>query len=147
MSPEDRATAQERLRRAEGALTWQLTQQFSERAWVAKKGLRDSERALADARERDAALLRAQKEEPERNARFAARMAELAARIQALQPRVAQLDAEVQAQLQDIAVAELQNQKDRLDAYAAQATLAIAQIMDRAQLAQKGDDKSGAAKP
>ena len=49
-------------------------------------------------------------------------------------------------------MAELQNQKDRLDAYAAQATLAIAQIMDRAQLAQKGDDKkadrpAGAAKP
>ena len=152
MSAEDRAAALERLRRAEGALAWQLTQQFSERAWVARKGLRDSERAIADARARDAALLQAQKDEPERNARFAARIAELAARIQALQPRVAQLDAEVQAQLQDIAVAELQNQKDRLDAYAAQATLAIAQIMDRAQLAQKGDDKkadrpAGAAKP
>ena len=152
MSAEDRAAAQERLRRAEGALAWQLTQQFSERAWVARKGLRDSDRAIADARARDAALLQAQKDEPERNARFAARIAELAARIQALQPRVAQLDAEVQAQLQDIAVAELQNQKDRLDAYAAQATLAIAQIMDRAQLAQKGDDKkadrpAGAAKP
>lgn len=143
MSAEDRASAQERLRRAEGALTWQLSQQFSERAWVARKGLRDSERAIVDARARDAALLQAQKDEPARNARFALRIAELDARIQALQPRVAQLDAEVQAQLQDIAVAELQNQKDRLDAYAAQATLAIAQIMDRAQLAQKGDDKKG----
>ena len=152
MSAEDRAAALERLRRAEGALTWQLTRQFSERAWVARKGLRDSERAISEARARDAALLQAQKDEPERSARFEARIAELAARIQALQPRVAQLDAEVQAQLQDIAVAELQNQKDRLDAYAAQATLAIAQIMDRAQLAQKGDDKkadrpAGAAKP
>jgi hypothetical protein len=147
MSAEDRASALERLRRAEGALAWQLTQQYSERAWVARKGLRDSERAIADARARDAALLQAQKDEPERNARFAARIAELAARIQALQPRVAQLDAEVQAQLQDIAVAELQNQKDRLDAYAAQATLAIAQIMDRAQLAQKGEAPAGAAKP
>ncbi len=145
MNAEDRAAAQERLRRAEGALGWQLSQQFSERAWVARRGLRDSERALADARARDAALLQAQKQEPERNARLAARVAELAARIQALQPRVAQLDAEVQAQLQDIAVAELQNQKDRLDAYAAQATLAIAQIMDRAQLAQRGDDKQGGA--
>ena len=52
---------------------------------------------------------------------------------------MAQLDGEVQAQLQDIAVAELQSQQDRLGAYSAQATLAIAQIMDRAQLAQKGD--------
>jgi hypothetical protein len=44
-------------------------------------------------------------------------------------------------------VAELQNQKDRLDAYAAQATLAIAQIMDRAQLAQKGDAPAAPAEP
>jgi hypothetical protein len=147
MTAEDRASAHARLRRAEGALNWQLTQQFSERAWAARKGLRDSERGLSDARNRDGALLQAQKDEPERQARFAARVADLTARIQALQPRVAQLDAEVQAQLQDIAVAELQNQKERLDAYAAQATLAIAQIMDRAQLAQKADTPAGAAKP
>ncbi len=139
MSAEDRASAQARLRRAAGALDWQLTQQLSERAWVARKGLRDAERALAEGRARDATLLQAQQDEPERQARFAARIAELAARIQALQPRVAQLDAEVQGQLQDIAVAELQNQQERLGAYAAQATLAIAQIMDRAQLAQKGE--------
>jgi hypothetical protein len=147
LTADERAEAQERLRRAEGALNWQLTQQLSDRAWVARKGLRDTERAIADARARDAALLQAQRDEPERQTRFAARMAELAARIQALQPRVAQLDAEVQAQLQDIAVAELQNQKDRLDAYAAQATLAIAQIMDRAQLAQKGDAPAAPAEP
>jgi urease gamma subunit len=131
--------AAERLRRAQGALTWQLAQQYSERAWVAKKGLRDAEAAIARAQERDAALLKAQQEEPARHERFAARIAELGARIQALQPRVALLDAEVQAQLQGIAVAELQGQQDRLDTYAAQARLAIAQILDRAQLAQKTD--------
>lgn len=148
MSSEERAAAQERLRRAEGALTWQLSQQWNERTWLARKGLRDAEAALAAARARDAALLKAQQDEPERHARFAARIADLAARIQALQPRVAQLDAEVQAQLQDIAVAELQAQKERLDAYAAQATLAIAQIMDRAQLAQRGDKaEPGGARP
>lgn len=147
MSAEDRASAQERLRRAEGALTWQLARQFSERAWVVRKGLRDSERALADATERDAALLRAQRDEPQRHARYAARLADLGARLQSLQPQLAQLDAEVRARLQDIAVAELQNQKDRLDTYAAQATLAIAQIMDRAQLAQKDGEMPAAAKP
>jgi hypothetical protein len=129
--------AAERLRRAAGALEWQLTQQLSERQWQAKKGLRDAERLLAAARERDAALLKAQQAEPERHARFAARIAELAARIQALQPRVVQLDAEVQVQLQGIATAELQGQQERLDTYAAQARLAIAQILDRAQIAQR----------
>lgn len=129
--------AAERLRRVAGALDWQLTQQLSERQWVAKKGLRDGEQLLSAARQRDAALLKAQQDEPARHDRFAARIAELAARIQGLQPRVALLDAEVQAQLQDIATAELQSQQERLDTYAAQARLAIAQILDRAQIAQR----------
>ena len=135
----DLADAPERLRRAQGALIWQLSQQYSERSWAAKKALRDTDLALAAARERDAALLKAQQEEPARHARFAARIAELGARLQALQPRVVALDAETQTALQDIAVAELESQKERLDLYAAQARLAIAQILDRAQLAQRSD--------
>jgi len=52
---------------------------------------------------------------------------------------VAALNGETQTALQDIAVAELEGQKQRLDLYAAQARLAIAQILDRAQLAQRED--------
>ncbi len=44
-----------------------------------------------------------------------------------------QLAREQQAALQDMAVAELQGQKDRLDTYAAQARLAVAQLHDRVQ--------------
>ena len=133
------ADTTERLRRAQGALTWQLTQEFSDRSWVARKALRDTDVALTAARTRDAALLQAQQEEPARHLRFAARIAELGARLQALQPRVVALNAESQTLLQDIAVAELEGQKQRLDLYAAQARLAIAQIFDRAQLAQRSD--------
>ena len=129
----------ERLRRISGALTWQLQQQFSGRAWVARKAMRDTDAGLAQARDRDAALLQAQRAEPARHDRFASRIQELAARLQALQPRVAALDAETQTALQDIAVAELEGQKQRLDLYDAQARLAIAQILDRAQLAQRDE--------
>jgi hypothetical protein len=129
----------ERLRRVSGALAWQLQQQFSERSWAARKALRDTDVGLAQAVQRDAALLQAQRAEPERHERFAARIAELAARLQALQPRVAALDTETQTALQDIAVAELEGQKQRLDLYDAQARLAIAQILDRAQLAQRDE--------
>jgi hypothetical protein len=139
------ADAADRLRRAAGALTWQLQQQFSERSWSARKALRDADQGLNTARTRDAALLQAQQDEPARHARFAARIAELAARLQALQPRVAALDGATQTALQDIAVAELEGQKQRLDLYAAQARLAIAQILDRAQLAQRSDTAAPAA--
>ena len=133
----------ERMRRVSGALSWRLQQQFSGRAWVARKALRDTDAGLIQARERDAALLLAQRDEPARHELFAKRIAELAARLQALQPRVAALDGETQTALQDIAVAELENQKQRLDLYDAQARLAIAQILDRAQLAQRDDRAQG----
>ncbi len=135
----DLAAAAQRLRRVSGALTWQLSQQFSARSWVARKAFAEAGQALSDARARDAALLRAQSEEPARHERFAARIADLGMRLQALQPQVVVLDAMAQSQLHDIAVAELEGQKERLDLYAAQAGMAIAQILDRAQLAQRQD--------
>lgn len=134
----DLAQLAERLRRAEGALRWQLAQRASERGWEAKKGLRDSERALAGARERDTRLVQAQAEEPARHERFASRITALGERIRNLQPQVLALQTESGQQLAAIAVAELQAQQQRLVVYTAQARLAIAQILDRAQLAQRG---------
>lgn len=139
---EDIAGADERLRRAAGALTWQLAQQFSERQWQATKALRAADQQLAEARERNDKLARAQVEEPARHARFAERIAALAARVQGLIPQVAALSSEQQQELQGMAVAELQQQQERLAVYAGQARLAIAQIHDRAQFARRTDEKS-----
>jgi hypothetical protein len=144
LAPADVAQLAERLRRAEGALTWQLAQRAPERGWSVKKGLRDSARELDEARARDAALLRAQAEEPARHERFAARLAALGERIRALQPQVAALEAESGQTLAALAVAELQGQQERLLVYTAQAQLAIAQILDRAQLAQSSERLTGA---
>lgn len=143
LAADELAQLAERLRRAEGALTWQLAQRAAERGWAVKKGLRDSARALDEARERDAALLRAQAEEPARHERFAARLKALGDRIEALQPRIVALEAESRDQLAALAVAELQGQQERLRVYAAQARLAIAQILDRAQLAQRSERAPG----
>jgi hypothetical protein len=143
LAPAEVAQLAERLRRAEGALTWQLAQRAPERGWSVKKGLRDSARELDEARTRDAALLRAQAEEPARHERFAARIAALGERIRALQPQVAALEAESGQTLAALAVAELQGQQERLRVYTAQAQLAIAQILDRAQLAQRSERLTG----
>ncbi len=136
--------AQERLRRVRGALTWQLSQRFPERSWAATKDLRAADAALASAREKDAALLQAQQLEPKRFVAMAGRIAALDQRLQSLLPRAVALDHEAQNHLQDIAVAELERQLQRLDDYASMARLAIAQIHDRAQVAQRGDAPSGA---
>jgi hypothetical protein len=138
------AVARERLRRVQGALTWQLTQTYPDRLWTAHKALKVADAELAQAMARDANLVRAAQEEPQRFEKFAERIAALEQRIAGLVPRVAALHREQQGQLQDIAVAELEAQKERLEVYAQQARLAIAQLHDRAQLAQSRNTTPGA---
>ena len=57
-------------------------------------------------------------------------------------PRVAALTLEQQGQVQELAVAELSRQKERLVAYTTQARFAVAQLYDRAALARNPDDAS-----
>ncbi len=54
---------------------------------------------------------------------------------------VAQLTQAQQVALQELTVAELREQQERLVGYAAQARLAIAQIHDRAQFARRPDSE------
>jgi hypothetical protein len=133
------ADAQDRLRRVAGALAWQLAHEFPARDWDAKKGQAQTEAALADVRTHDAELAKAQQDEPARFEDFARRIAELNTRLDALMPRVAALTQEQQVALNDIAVANLMQQKERLAGYAAQARFAVAQLYDRATEPAEGD--------
>ena len=54
-------------------------------------------------------------------------------------PRVAALSREQQGHVQELAVAELDQQKERLATYVTQARFAVAQLHDRAHLAQDTD--------
>ncbi|MBE7417142.1 MAG: hypothetical protein HS128_05195 [Ideonella sp.] len=136
----DVAAAAERVRRVAGALTWQLAQEFPDRLWGAKKALRTIDTELELARARDAALVQAQRDEPARQEQFARRIAELEASVRGLIPRVAALSVEQQGQVQELAVAELTRQKERLVAYTMQARFAVAQLVDRAALAANPDE-------
>lgn len=142
------AGQRERLRRVAGALSWQLAQDFPDRAWKAKRDLKIAGDQLRQARERDAALAAAQRDEPARFEAFAKRMAELDQRIRLLQPRVAALSREQQEAVQAIAVAELTRQKERLAEYNMQARFALAQLYDRAGSSDgKTEGGSDARKP
>ena len=137
------ADARERLRLASGALTWELAQQLPQRKWDAKKALAATDRELEQSLLRDATLARAAREEPLAFDTFGTRIAALDQRIVALQPRLAALRREQQLALQEMAVAELAQQKLRLVEFVAQARFAVAQLYDRATLAQE----SGRATP
>jgi hypothetical protein len=132
------------VRLAAGALTWELAQDYTDRVWRAKRELQDIDTQIAQAQRREADLAQAQRDEPARFDRFGRRIAALAPRIDAMIPRVAALTREQQLAVQDIAVAELTRQKERLAAYSTQARFALAQLYDRAN-AGDGDDKAGAA--
>ena len=135
------AHASERLRLAKGALTWELAQQYPQRVHQAGRQLQAIDTQLKDAQQSEQALAQAQKDAPQRFEAFAARIAELDKRIQALSPRVVALSNEQQIGIQDLAVAELLLQKQRLAVYATQARFAVAQLYDRATLASgEGND-------
>jgi hypothetical protein len=139
-SDPDLVKARERARLAAGALTWQLAQDYSGRIWSAKREIAAINDELAQAQRRDAALAQAQRDEPARFDAFAKRIAALTPLLQAVLPRVAALTQEQQVAVQDIAVAELTRQKERLAVYSTQARFAVAQLYDRAN--DRGGDNN-----
>jgi hypothetical protein len=88
---------------------------------------------------REAALAQAQRDEPARFERFAARIEALAKQLDATLPRVTALAREQQGAAQQIAEAALVEQKQRLVAYTMQARFEIAQLIDRATVARNDD--------
>jgi hypothetical protein len=130
------AQARERYRRAAGALLWQQNDQFAVRLWNARKGMQELQRNLAQVQQRNVAIAVAQRDEPARLDQFAARIEALAARVESMVPRVAALTREQRNAVQELAVAELLRQKERLAGYGTQARFAVAQIYDRASLAK-----------
>lgn len=135
----EHAAARERARLAAGALTWELAQQHPARMWEANKAMKTIEAELEGASRRDAALAQAQASEPARFDAFGNRIGELTGRVQALMPRVAALTREQQEAVQELAVAELQRQKERLQVYTVQARFAVAQLYDRATQSREGE--------
>ena len=130
--PEADEGMRQRARLAEGALAWDLARAVPERRWEARKALRELDAGIAEAQRRVDAVARAQRDEPARHAAFAGRIAALGRRIDASLPVVTTLAREQQGEVQQIVVAALQEQKERIAAYAAQARFAVAQLYDRA---------------
>jgi tetratricopeptide (TPR) repeat protein len=124
--------AREKARLARGALLWKLDAAWRVRSWQANRALRDLNAAVYDARTRETASSRAREGAPERNAALGERVKQVSPRVAVLAVRV---DAAKSAQgrhLADIAIDELEAQRQRLDEYSVQARYALATIYDRA---------------
>ncbi|HTC43783.1 MAG TPA: hypothetical protein VK696_01920 [Steroidobacteraceae bacterium] len=137
-APHDDATnaLRDRLRLVKGVLFYQLVDAFKARQWQEQRTLKDLDLALHEAQSRWIRVDRARRSVPTNTGEFAARLAALKTRITELQARLAGAEKSQQAYLQQIAVAELSDQKDRLDTYEVQARFALATMYDKAASGQ-----------
>ena len=140
------AKARDRVRLVSGVMSWQLAQDSIDRIWRIKKELADIDVELANAQVRVAELAKAQQEEPARFDRFAQRIAAISPALQVMIPRVAGLGREQRREAQDVAIAELTSQQERIAGYTTQARFALAQLYDRAY-GKKETSDAAPAKP
>jgi predicted nucleic acid-binding Zn-ribbon protein len=100
--------------------------------WQQRRTIKDLDLALHEAQNRWIRVERARQSVPTNNGEFAARVAALKTRIDALQIRMAATEQKQSTYLAQVAVAELEQQKDRLATYQVQARFALATMYDRA---------------
>ncbi len=135
----------DRVRLVGGVLAWQISQDAVGRLWDAKVEMERIAGQLDEAKKHADALTAAQREEPLRFERFARRIAAIGPILQVMIPRVAGLSREQREEAQEIAIAELTGQQQRIAGYTTQARFALAQLYDRAYGKQDADHVS--AKP
>ena len=134
---EDISAAQDKYRLLQGLLFWDVSSDYVPRLWQARKDLKALDQNLAETQARREALLRAQVDAPRMFENFATRISQLRGRITQLQSRVQAMSSAHGHYLEELAVAELSTQKERLAAYLTQARFAVAQMYDEAANAGK----------
>ena len=122
--------ARDKHRLFRGLLLWDISSDYHPRLWQAKKDLANLDQGLAEIRTRNETIRRAQREAPRMFENFSARIARLRSQIPKLQSEVVAMSSAHGHYLEELAVAELLAQKQRLAAYLTQARFAVAQMYD-----------------
>jgi Tfp pilus assembly protein PilF len=123
----------ERLRLVKGVLFFRLDDAFKARVWQQRRAIKDLDLALHEAQNRWVRVQHARTSVPSNTGEFAARISQLQARIDALQIRLVDTQHRQNNYLGELAVAQLQAQKERLATYRVQARFELASLYDRSQ--------------
>ncbi|MGE3531356.1 MAG: tetratricopeptide repeat protein [Steroidobacteraceae bacterium] len=126
------AEMQDKTRLMRGVLYWDMNASYKARLWRQKKEMRELAVATKEARRRHTLVERAREQVPLRNEEFAARVAGLTPRLNTLIERCQSVGAAQSEYLAQLAVQQLEQQKQRLSQYTLQAQFALASIYDRA---------------
>lgn len=126
------ARLRERLALVRGVLLYQMDRQFAARLWHERVRLQRLDVALAKAQRRWTRLESGRQALPVETGDFAARVSMLQQRIGALRVRLAAAETAQGRSLAELAVHDLEQQKQRLQGYRVQAQFALATIYDQA---------------
>jgi len=132
------AEVREKIQLLKGVLQWQLERDFQNRLWRIRRDLHDAGEALVATQRSRRQIDETMRNEPLHFQELSERVYGLGPRIEGMKVRVDDALAKQRAFLQEIAVGELQAQKQRLDVYTVQARFALAAIYDVAATA--GED-------
>ena len=134
----DTDVLRERLARVKGALIWQLSSKYIPRLWQAKRQLVEIAGLLDEAGQRLQSLDTARITTPQGFRSFKQRIDTNKSLIQALLKRTGSLQLAQGKLIEQLAVAELEQQKKRIDTYVVQARFSLAQTFDNALHPGKG---------
>jgi hypothetical protein len=129
---EETVALRDRVRLVKGVLYFRLNAAFKGRMWQQRRSMKDLDLALHEAQNRWIRVQKARANAPTNTGEFAARIASLRSRIEALQGRLVTVAQKQNDYLAQLAVKELEAQKDRLATYQIQARYALASMYDRA---------------
>jgi Tetratricopeptide repeat len=124
------AEVREKIALLRGVLQWDLEKQFKDRLWRIRRDLRQTGEALVETQRARRQIDESMRQQPLEFAAFSERVYGLGPRIEGMKIRIEDQMADQRAYLKNIAVGELQAQKDRLDIYTVQARFALAAIYD-----------------
>jgi hypothetical protein len=130
---------QDKTRLLRGVLYWDMSANYKARLWREKKEVRELAVATKEARRRHTLVTRAREHVPQRNDEFGARVTELAPRLQTLVERCQAAGKAQSDYLAQVAIQQLDQQKQRLAQYSLQAQFALAAIYDRAADAPRAE--------
>lgn len=137
----------EKTKLLKGVLLWEFNAGYKARAWRMRKQLRELDVAYKEARRRSVLVERARTEYPQRTSEFERRVLGLTPRLADLSARLAEAADKQNRYLADIAVRELEAQKERLAAYSLQARFALASIYDKAASGQRTSNVESSPQP
>jgi Tetratricopeptide repeat len=144
----DRFDTLDKLRLIRGTLYWQLDADFKQRSYEEQHALKQIDSQLDELQNRWVRVQRARDTVPSNTGEFATRIAALADRIKLVRVRLADASQQQSQYLATLAVGELQSQHDRLETYALQARVQLADIYDRqSDQSDKRADKPAAEAP